>query len=742
MRSMLRIVALLLSCALPLFAQYPHVTVRQIQQVPADSLLIADTLTNFSANSTQTRWTLQTSPYNGDTVVVTGLCAVPAKVITYTAAGWTMTLYDTAANPTQWGAVLVRGNAPADTTQLISDGFLNVAAGDIITMTGVVSEFPLSRGGSLTQFQPLAGNPIQIIGSAPVPKPVVKNVSDFYQGIFPGGKVRYSTGEPMEGMYVEFHNLTVDNKINTARGTFSAVDSAGNEISEYDYSHFFTLGHGTYLADTTWQRIYDGLGVGVRIDTLRGVIATSSGSESPRGYRIAPLYPTDIVFGIVPPLLTTHRRNPVVVAPDSTPAIGVKVSVQTGGSAISDVALIYSANNGAWTSVAMTYQASDTTYVAHIPQMALNTTVRYFIKATDILTHSAILANSATSGLAADTSKGFFFYTVLNRPLTIRDIQYTPYINGRTPYLGAVLTLSGIITADTSRISLSPLSNGGTSAWYMQSTNQLWSGLWLSTSDTATQRQLSAIRNGDSVSVTGTVQEQFDVTRLGAITSVTKISSGNPEPAPLVRTTGSFNVGNGDPGAEPYEGMLVKFNNLTVSDINPTFSDPTEFSVNDGSGAVVVRRDGRNKYSNVLADTAYGKTLLYAGNKIASLTGVIYYSFNQYKIVPRTDADFGVITDVPEAGTQSIPTAYALSQNYPNPFNPSTVIAYDVPAAGPLTLKVYNLLGQEVATLVNHVAAAGHYTVRFDAGSLASGIYFYRIQSANFVATKKMLLVK
>ena len=128
------------------------------------------------------------------------------------------------------------------------------------------------------------------------------------------------------GPYVEFHNLTIDNKVNTGRGTFSAVDSAGNEISEYDWSHFFTLGQSGYaVADTTWTRVYAGLGTGVRIDTLRGVISTASGSEGPRGYRVAPLYPSDSVFGIVPPLLTTHRRNPVVVPPDSTPTISVTI---------------------------------------------------------------------------------------------------------------------------------------------------------------------------------------------------------------------------------------------------------------------------------------------------------------------------------------------------------------------------------------------------------------------------------
>ena len=88
-------VVLALSSAATL-AQYPRLTVRQLQEVPFDSLRIADTLTNFGANSVQPRWKLQTSRRMGDTVTVTAVCLIPAKVITYTAGGWTMVLYDTA----------------------------------------------------------------------------------------------------------------------------------------------------------------------------------------------------------------------------------------------------------------------------------------------------------------------------------------------------------------------------------------------------------------------------------------------------------------------------------------------------------------------------------------------------------------------------------------------------------------------------------------------------------------------
>jgi predicted extracellular nuclease len=258
------------------------------------------------------------------------------------------------------------------------------------------------------------------------------------------------------------------------------------------------------------------------------------------------------------------------------------------------------------------------------------------------------------------------------------------------------------------------------------------------------QRQMAALRNGDSVSVTGTVQEQYDVTRLGGITAVTRISGGNTVPAPVVRTAGSLNVGNGNLSAEPYEGMLVRLTNLTVTDVYPTYSDATEYSVSDGTGAAIVQRSGRNKYSNVPADTLSGKTILREGDTIASLTGIVYYSFNQYKFVPRTDADFVgvVLTSVAERAGTGIPGAFELSQNYPNPFNPSTTIRYAIPATGMTSLKIYNILGQEVATLVNEVLPAGVYTVRFDASSLASGLYFFRIQSGSFSQVKKMVLVK
>jgi hypothetical protein len=89
-----------------------------------------------------------------------------------------------------------------------------------------------------------------------------------------------------------------------------------------------------------------------------------------------------------------------------------------------------------------------------------------------------------------------------------------------------------------------------------------------------------------------------------------------------------------------------------------------------------------------------------------------------------------------------IPEAYSLSQNYPNPFNPATKIEFAIPKNSLVTMKMYDILGREVAVLLNREMAAGSYTINYDASALPSGVYFYKITSGDFSDTKKMMLVK
>ena len=120
------------------------------------------------------------------------------------------------------------------------------------------------------------------------------------------------------------------------------------------------------------------------------------------------------------------------------------------------------------------------------------------------------------------------------------------------------------------------------------------------------------------------------------------------------------------------------------------------------------------------------------------------YGADKYKMAANMQLAQQKYSQLTGVGSESkyLPSDYSLKQNYPNPFNPSTKIAYQIPKSGHVTLKVYNALGKEVATLVNEDKSVGKYTLDFNGQGLSSGIYFYSIRSGSFFETKKMMLLK
>jgi hypothetical protein len=99
-----------------------------------------------------------------------------------------------------------------------------------------------------------------------------------------------------------------------------------------------------------------------------------------------------------------------------------------------------------------------------------------------------------------------------------------------------------------------------------------------------------------------------------------------------------------------------------------------------------------------------------------------------------------IVTSIEEQTTQ--PTDFILSQNFPNPFNPSTKISWQLPVGSQQTLKIYDVLGNEIMTLIDEYKPAGRYEIEFNASTLPSGVYFYQLKAGSFVETKKMLLLK
>jgi hypothetical protein len=115
---------------------------------------------------------------------------------------------------------------------------------------------------------------------------------------------------------------------------------------------------------------------------------------------------------------------------------------------------------------------------------------------------------------------------------------------------------------------------------------------------------------------------------------------------------------------------------------------------------------------------------------------------NEDGSIATTSPEFSNTTVSLANGVDGLPESFELAQNYPNPFNPSTQISYSLPTAGNVTITVFNVLGQKVATLVDGQKDAGVHVVEFDGSAQASGMYFYRIDTESFSETKKMVMLK
>ncbi len=144
---------------------------------------------------------------------------------------------------------------------------------------------------------------------------------------------------------------------------------------------------------------------------------------------------------------------------------------------------------------------------------------------------------------------------------------------------------------------------------------------------------------------------------------------------------------------------------------------------------------GSHNWSSSAENINNENTLIIKSKRIANL-------FLQEFSVRYTDAGGKDALLSVERNGENIPSVFSISQNYPNPFNPATVINYQLPMNSKVTLKIYDVVGREVAALVNDIQNAGNYTVTWNASNISSGVYFYQIQAGNYTATKRMILMK
>jgi hypothetical protein len=221
--------------------------------------------------------------------------------------------------------------------------------------------------------------------------------------------------------------------------------------------------------------------------------------------------------------------------------------------------------------------------------------------------------------------------------------------------------------------------------------------------------------------------------------TVTSITGTDPYTATITDLNNLGHITMAQPGALPIQMASFAANVVRNNDVEVAWKTVSE--TNNYGFEIYRKRGDAGDWTNIGFVEGHGTTLAaqsYSYLDRALPFGKYYYQIKQVDLDGKSET-FPLMT----VNVGVAPERLTLGQNYPNPFNPSTVIEFVVPLSGHATMKVYNVLGQEVATLFDGNAEAGRInSTRFDASSLPSGLYFYTLKSAGASETKRMLLMK
>jgi hypothetical protein len=769
------------------------VTIPQLQMVSMDSLKKLDTLQNASSGAK-----LDKSPYwhgsdaNADTVRVTGVVIVKPSVLTYTLQRYNTYIQDTTTGQLWAGLNVLTDDSSANAQ---NTGIPALDTGMVVTITGRVTEFYTSNNNSLTEMYAYKSGFFGTVVTVDIngyyqntgnrPAPVEVTCDSFAVGTTP----MPSRAEKYEGMYVVVRNVTVS-AVDQSYGSFTFQDAAGNMMKMYDGSGWFTK-RGHAFKNST----YTPPPVGTVLKYIRGVVLPQSRTGTCGDYTIMPMYPGpkelagstypgDIVIDKYGPAITTFKRTPT--PPKSTDIVNVTyksynpvVPAQNADSSFFRYRVGRQTNRygTGWQRTKINPPvAPDSLYRAQIPAQADSSLVSYF-------------AESWLGGVysAFPDSTVPYFYVVRDAGPSLYDVCFTPYANGQSGFAYDTVTVSGVIIADTSDIKDIYTRGGRANApllWLQAgtatSTNN-WRGIqiWSPTGPI-----VDTLKRGDSVSVRGSVYGTTNRTQL-AVTSMPYFRRGSVIPAPYIRSMSSspyfdYALSNpaiiGNSGFQPWMSMLQELDNVYViyrnadntSDIPTSTATYGEFFISNAQAismaayGVRVNDNGVNHYYTD-TNSIYISGGLYSYNsthpftagikgnkaylipllaKLSYIRGMLDYTNSNYKLEPRQDDDFGIITVGVYQEKNILPAKFTLEQNYPNPFNPSTTIRYTVPAKSNVTLRIYNLLGQQVESLINMEQGVGSYVVQYNASRLATGVYFYELRAGDYRDIKKMLLLK
>jgi|GEM_PF-6985508 len=405
----------------------------------------------------------------------------------------------------------------------------------------------------------------------------------------------------------------------------------------------------------------------------------------------------------LPPVVESVNRTVVIPNANQDTEVTAIVSDDKG---VSSVNLVYSNDGTIFSSVAMT-NTTGNTWVGNVPEALYND--------GDLFGYLVAAADNGAQTDTSDITMLFAGNTRIENIKMLTDDGVLEFKNVMAKVTGTVSAGSG--TYSTGRIEA-----------YMQDDT---AGVLVIAFGTETP----AMVEGNSYTVTGKIIQYNGLVEIEPVTPASDIVD-NGSVAAVVPLTTTISEINGYP--EQFEGRLVK---IEFAELSST----TAWLAGSSSGSTMKIFVGTDTLDlRVDADTdIWGTDAPTFPQDIIGVLGQFDSSIpynSGYQLMPRRLADFDASVGVDDQN--GIPTVYDLSQNYPNPFNPSTKIKFSLPESGLVSLKIYDILGREVATLINEELPASYQTVDFNASNLSTGIYFYRINVNNYTSVKKMILMK
>lgn len=614
------------------------------------------------------------------------------------------------------------------------DDVLNLVAGDSVEITGYIDEF---RGES--EIRPLqAGTSCTILGSGTVTSSVVDicDLNDTQRNN------ELTTGEQWEGAFIELQNVTVSSVDPFSGGTrvsFEVQNSNGCKINVSDRFLVQRLpgNGGTFVPPN----------VGDTYTSLKGVLAHSINDcpgTSGRGYELYPFDTSHYQISSAAPAITSITRNPIT--PSSSQAATISANI-TDSDGIASATLFYAIGAGSSTYLQVPMTTSGgSLYTADIPAQADGTFVKYYICATDNSNATACVPDVGGSG--ADP----LFYTVRDNGTTIYDVQFVPttFNSANSGYLNLDVTVEGVVTASAEPGNLGFV-------FIQEEGRNAWAGIPLTNN-----AGLANLRVGQKVEVTGTVRESFGMTRIEDVSSINVTGTGTITPTqvePQIFKSYDFAVN------EQYEGMLLTYvNNASPGNLfivqanadgpNNNFAewlvgkdqfDPAE------TGRGLSGRQTNSAFSSLnvswVNDSSWATTdgimnvgvcLLADGMQIDSVTGIMYYSFGAFKLMPRNNSD---THGFPPCAVSTVNPQDLDIVAYPNPANNTLRIKYALDGIRTeSSASLYDLMGRKVAeTQLNGQNGIAELNV----SNLPTGNYLLSIRSgADRLYTTRILIAR